>query len=214
MNFEKVNGFNLMERFKRTEIFLNEKKLNIKNQFFEEEIDKYAKQASQLILSLSQDHMFTPTPEELIGYFKEGNCLTLVDEQGNLQAFVKMMPWKLEEKVKVWELGSLVVDSELQGNGLGFYLVFQMLKEHFGKEENKKIPVIAVVTFDNEKSLRVFNNLPFFQQWPVDYDSSDNFTDNKINGVNIFEDWGIPSEVFITSYNSFNEFSNQYEQTN
>ncbi len=214
MSSEKINGFNLIECFKKTESFLQGKQLSIKSQFSKEEIDKYAEQASQLIASLSQGHMFTPTPEELIGYFKEGNCLTLVDEQGNLQAFVKMMSWKLGEKVKVWELGSLVVNQNLQGNGLGHYLVFKMLEQHFEKEENKDISVIAVVTADNEKSLRVFRSLPFFQQWPIDYESSNDFIDTKINGINIFEEWGIPSEVFITSYNSFVEFYKQYEQTN
>lgn len=60
----------------------------------------------------------------------------------------------------------------------------------------KDIPVFAVVTKDNVPSNRLFERDPRFRKQELTEEETDNFNMFEINGVNIFEGWGKPSNIY------------------
>lgn len=94
------------------------------------------------------------------------------------------------------ELGSVYVIPKFRGCGVAKELIDSLLSKLNTIEELRDVSVFAVVTKDNEPSNRLFEKYPRFEKQELTSEETDNFTRFFINGVNIFENWELPSNIY------------------
>lgn len=110
--------------------------------------------------------------------------------------FGKLYPWQVDNQIYCFELGSLFVIPELRKKGLGNFLVDGLI-ENYRNIGLINIPLIVVVTNDNEGSLKLFRRKNWFEVNLLP-EQTGNFRYLTINkGPNIFEDWGNSSAIFV-----------------
>ena len=141
----------------------------------------WAFQSSNLLCELGGEHTFQPPPRNLHLAMETGHAIVATNPHDNLAGFVKMAPWVVQtnsdgHKASMAEtkddfenihngfvtpicieIGSLVVEPTKQKNNLGKALVNHMVI--MSEITYPNLPKIAVVTNDNEASLRVFKKL-------------------------------------------------------
>jgi GNAT superfamily N-acetyltransferase len=110
--------------------------------------------------------------------------------------FAKLTPWKNEKgEIVCWELGSVWVDPDLRGHRLAPFLINQLINNV--NSEIFKVPIIAVVTHDNQPSNKLFSqHLSNWQRIFLSAEETNNFNHFSINSVNIFDGWGKPSDIY------------------
>lgn len=117
--------------------------------------------------------------------------------------FGRLTPWFLlgqQQSVvpAVWELGSVYVEKEHRGKKIGLQIVEELVSRYNQKinalleqypETLLRAPLVAVVTEDNQASLKMFRGGFWLEFKPPDPNQI------WINGVNI--GWEHPSNLFV-----------------
>ena len=151
-------------------------------------------QIAKQISLLSEGHMLDYSAESALTDILTGQSMILTDfNQEQVISFVKASSWLNCQGIAGWEIGSLFVRPQIQGVGLGKYMVRTLVQQPFLTQVVE--PIFAVVTSDNIASIKLFKGLGWQEDIPQ-ADATTNYNHYIVNGVNIFEDWGLPSSVF------------------
>jgi len=118
------------------------------------------------------------------------------------------MPWKNEvNEIVCFELGSVWVDPQLRGHRLAPFIINTLINNVIKNSNGEilNIPIIAVVTQDNNSSNKLFSkHLENWERICLTAEKTNGFNDFSINGINIFSGWGLPSDVYW--YNKSSSF--------
>jgi len=156
--------------------------------------DEWSNQVANQIALLSEGHMLDYSAKSALADILAGQSMILTDyKQEKVVSYVKASIWSNFKGIAGWEIGSLFVQPQIQGIGLGKFMVKTLVKQPFLIKV--KEPIFAVVTEDNIASIKLFQGLDWQEDIP-EAEATANYNYYSVNGVNIFEDWGIPSSVF------------------
>lgn len=158
-------------------------------------INNWAQQISSQIDQLSHGHMFACPVEEVQADLIQGMAMALTSpDQKQVLSFIKKMAWPNSHGTACWEVGSLFTVPSIQNLGVGRYMVNAFCKHSALMSVSE--PVISVVTTDNTPSLAVFRACQWAEIQPATEECV-NFSAYDVNGANIFDNWGLPSSVFV-----------------
>lgn len=168
--------------------------------FLPDDLIHFASGVERSIAEFSHGHMLDFKAEEALDHMKLERAALLTDPQQNeVLGFCKVHGWQnAEGRIAGWEFGSLFVHPSIRSHHVAQYLTEQLVSHtHFnGRDQNPPPPIFAVVTVDNEASLKLFRRMGWRESHPT-FEETMGFTEYKMNGVNIYEDWGKDSIVFF-----------------
>lgn len=153
-------------------------------------VQHYAKQIADSIHTLGDAHMIQFQPEEVTEFMRRGLSFVLTEpKMQEVLGFAKFYPWQSSnENIVAFEIGSLFVKPAIQGHHIGQLLVEQLSR--FIMIGNSHVPIVSVVTFDNDPSIKLYRRMGWSEVESTDHNNY------VINGVNILEGWGHPSSIF------------------
>lgn len=168
------------------------------------DIDDYAGQIERSIIKFSGGHMLSFKKQEALEHMKQGKAVVLTNpDQSEVLGFCKVFGWNDQiGNVAGWEFGGLFVHPDIRKHHVAQYLTEQLVShKHFNEKEKKNPPpIFAVVTVDNDASLKLFRRMGWKETHPT-AEETVNFSRHIINGVNIYSNddgssWGKDSSIF------------------